>query len=399
MSWSARLKTALNGDVSGADVAAMLAATAPLSTLEQESAGLRLAAELDHAGHEWRVCTTLAPIAAPLWLGESLVALAQSLVEADAASHPDRPDDLTPLTHALAATVLQPVAAIIAEVSAALFDPTRPAGLTAPLTVGPRGTVAAYPLPSPIPTPYARGLLLAATRVRWAAQAVLDDTESLVGRSRAPDWLTTALRRVGGELRAAGARLDMLEIRFAPVARAVHADQETLAALCADLWDVLDTALVIGQMLRAPHLLPGAPAVSAPGAPAPIPGAPAPIPSPITPAAPRRQPAVALPRIAPDQASTAPSRMAVPERPFALPQIEEGARDATSPVMREPNHRTDTPAPRRRQEAQPPPLPQIGEPDAPPIPAPRRDTPHHTAHDANHDEPQPFRLPDIGTEE
>ena len=389
----------------------MLAATAPLATLEQELADRRLAAELDHAGHEWRVCTTLAPIAAPLWLGESLVALAQSFVEAEAGSHPDRPDDLSPVTHALVATLLQPVEAIIAEVSAALVDPARSSGLTAPLTVGPRGVAAAYPLPFPIPLPYARGLLLAARRIQGAAQLALDDTGSLVGRSPAPDWLTAALRRVGGELHAAAARVGMAETRLVLVLHAARADNETLAPLCADLWDALNTVLVAGQMLREPHLLPGAPPVSAPQistytqtmpAPAPLPPSvprpQPPAPSPIVPATPRQQPPVTLPRIAPDQASSTPSKTAVPERPFALPRIEEGARDATSPVMREPSHRPDTPAPPRQRDAQAPALPHIGEPDAPQNPAPHRDAPHQAVYDASHDEPQPFRLPDIGTE-
>jgi len=413
MSWSARLKAALSGDVSGADVAAMLAATAPLAALEQELAGRRLGAELDHAEHEWRVCLALAPIAAPLWLGESLVALAQSLLEAEAASHPDRPSDLSPLIHALAAAILQPVAAIIAEVSAALVDPERASGLTAPLTVGPRGTIAAYQLPYPIPAPYARGLLLAATRIQGAAQLVLDDTESLVTQSQAPGWLTAALRRVGGELRAAAARLGMLDTRLVPMLRAPRADEQMLAGICVDLWDALNTALVTGQMLREPRLLPGAPApqpyasVQAAPAPTPLPP-PAPRPQPpapslIAPTAPRQQqpqqrPPAALPRIAPDQAAPFPPKPAAPERPLALPRIEEGARTAESPVTREPHHWLVTPDTPHPQEARPPALPHIGEADQPSIRPPRHGTPSHAAHDTNRDEPTPFQLPDIGPE-
>jgi len=405
MSWSARLKAALSGDVSGADVTAMLAATAPLAALEQELAGRRLGAELDHAGHEWRVCMALAPIAAPLWLGESLVTLAQSLLDAEAESHPDRPSDLSPLIHALVAAVLQPVEAIIAEVSAALVDPARPSGLAVPFTVGPRGTIAAYQLPYPIPAPYARGLLLAATRIEGAAQLVLDDTESLVTRSPAPGWLTAALQRVGGELRAASARLGMLETRLVPVLRAPRPDEQALAGICVDLWDALNTALVIGQMLREPHLLPGAPPpqpdASAQAMPASAPITPyvtrprQPAPGPRAPVAPQRQQLPpALPRSAPDQASAFSLRPAAPERPLALPRIEEGARATESPIAHGQDHRpgtSNTPHPR---ETQPPALPHIGAAGQPSIRAPHHEEPSH----AGHDEPAPFQLPHIGPE-
>lgn len=404
MSWSARLKAALSGDVSGADVAAMLAATAPLASLEQELANRRLAAEIDHTGHEWRVCTALAPIAAPLWLAEVLVTLAQSLVETEAQDHPDRPSDLSPVVHAVAASSLQPVENIIAEVSAALRDPARPSGLTAPFTVGPRGTIAAYQLPVPIPVPYARGLLLAATRVRGAAQVALDDAESLVRRAPAPGWLTSALQRVGGELRAVEARLGMDETRLTPLLREPHANEDALEALCTDLWEALNTALVIGQMVREPHLLPGAPAAppASPSADAPpqtYRQSPQPnAPQPIVPPAP-----ISATTVRPSQPSR---REAAPERPVALPTIGDGVRDVSASVPRDAEKRastsplpsTPTTSPDRR-EGQPLALPQIGEvePQAGPVSSHKATT--HRAQPAKpteRDESPAFQLPRIG---
>ena len=408
MSWGARLQAALSGDVSGADVASMLAATAPLADLARELADRRLGAELDHAGHEWRVCMALAPMAAPLWLGEALVTIAQSLVEAEAAGHPDRPYDLSPLAHALAATLLQPVETTIAEVSAALVDPARPTGLTAPLTVGPRGVIAAWALPAPVPLAYARGLLLAATRVQGAAQVALDDTASLVGRSPAPDWLMAALRRVGGELRAARVRLDAAEVRLAPLLRAPRADYSTLPALCAELWDVLNTALVSGQMLRDPHLLPGAPPPHAP-----TPDAQAPSARPIV-----REPRPSIvreqrPPISPAPITARPTIAAAPsprpptppqaERPFALPNVGDGVREAPAPLpaptRREPDQST-TPLPTPHPHNEAPALPLIGAPDASATPAPRQPPTHPTRDDGyvKKEGPEGFQLPRIGSD-
>ena len=402
MSWGARLQAALSGDVSGADVSSMLAATAPLTDLSRELADRRLGAELDHAGHEWRVCMALAPVAAPLWLGEALVTIAQSFVEAEIAGHPDRPYDLSPLAHALAALLLQPVETTIAEVSAALVDPARLTGLTAPLTVGPRGAIAAYLIPDPVPLPYARGLLLAATRVQGAAQVALDDTASLVGRSPAPDWLTAALRRVGGELRAARVRLDAADVRLAPLLRAPRADYNTLPALCAELWDVLNTALVTGQMLREPHLLPGAPPPHAPTLDAQA------LPAPpvvreqratISPAPVMPRPIIAA---APSPRPPTPSKA---ERPFALPSVGDGVREAPAPLpaRREPDQATTAPAaPHPHDEA--PALPKIGVSDASATPAPHRprhEPPTHPTHDGgyvNNEEPEGFQLPRIGSD-
>jgi len=409
MSWGARMKAALSGDVSGADVAAMLAAAGSLSALGQELADRRLAAELDHAGHEWRVCMALAPIAAPLWLGEALVTFAGSLVEAEAAAHPDRPSDLSPVAYALAVAALRPVTAIVAEVSAVLVDPSRPSGLTAPLTVGPRGAVAAYPLPIPVPAPYPRGLLHAAALIQGAAQAALNDAEALVGRSSAPGWLTAALRRVGGELRAAQARLDMTEVRLGVLLRAPRADraqEEALLALCADLWDALNTGLVIGQMVREPHLLPGAPTA-----------APATEPRAVTPPAASFPLAASFPPSAspaspPDarQGSRRPPG-AAPERPLAVPEGGDGVRDIprdapASPAAAEETAGggADPPATRQGQGQDAPlTLPRIGAPD--PLPASRPDAlvrpanPAHPAPSATPDESDTFRLPRIGPDE
>ncbi len=404
MSWGARLQAALSGDVSGADVSSMLAATAPLTDLSRDLADRRLGAELDHVGHEWRVCMALAPMAAPLWLGEALVTIAQSFVEAEAAGHPDRPYDLSPLAHALAVLLLQPVETTIAEVSAALVDPARPTGLTAPLTVGPRGAIAAYLIPDPVPLPYAHGLLLAATRVQGAAQVALDDTASLVGRSPAPDWLTAALRRVGGELRAARVRLDAAGVRLAPLLRAPRADYNTLPALCAELWDVLNTALVTGQMLREPHLLPGAPPPHAP-----TPDAQAPTAPPLV----REQrapisPAPVMPR--PIITATPSPRPPTPpkvERPVVLPSVGDGVREAPAPLpapaRREPDQ-TATPLPTQQPQEKALALPMIGVPDASATPAPRqprREPPTHPTQSndyVNKEGADGFQLPRIGSD-
>ncbi|MCA1598307.1 MAG: hypothetical protein LC769_04695 [Chloroflexi bacterium] len=173
--------------------------------------------------------------------------------------------------------------------------------------------------------------------------------------------------------------------------------------MCAELWDVLNTALVTGQMLREPHLLPGAPpphalTPDAQASPAPpvvreqrAPISPAPVtPRPIIAAAPSPRP------LTPPKA----------ERPFALPSVGDGLREAPAPqpapTRREPDQ-TITPTAPAHPHDEAPALPRIGGPDASATPTPRQpchETPTHPTHDgsyANKEGPEGFQLPRIGS--
>ena len=135
MSWGAKIKAALHGDMDGADVAALLAASRVLAALRQDLEGRRLDLQLAHATagasptpaiEEWRVADALGEIAARLWLVENLVMLAQSLYDAESDAHPEAPGAMSGIAHSQALALLQPMESIIAEVSAALVDPTPP---------------------------------------------------------------------------------------------------------------------------------------------------------------------------------------------------------------------------------------------------------------------------------
>jgi len=251
--WTERIKAALSGDVAGGDVTAMLASTTPLDAMHQQLDDRRLSARIAHVGEEWRVCLDVAPIAAPLWLADSLVTLVQALVEAEAAWHADQSGLLSEASHSLAVAALQATDSIITEVSAALVDPARPSRFTAQLRVGPRGEIAALPFPDPLPPGYANGLLLAAERVIGAAGMLRADVSTLVQRSPAPPWLTAGLRHVEGELAAHGTRLSMLRTRITQAAAGA-----VPAAVGEELWSVLNAALQSGQMVANPRQMSGA---------------------------------------------------------------------------------------------------------------------------------------------
>lgn len=323
--WTERIKAALNGDVAGGDVMAMLASTTPLDALHQQLDDRRLSARIAHVGEEWRVCLDVAPIAAPLWLGDSLVTLVQALVEAEAAWHADQSGLLSEASHSLAVAALQATDSIITEVSAALVDPARPSRFTALLRVGPRGEIAALPFPDPLPPGYANGLLLAAERVIGAAGLLRADVSTLVQRSPAPPWLTAGLRHVEGELAADGTRLSMLRTRLNQAAAGV-----VPATVGQELWSVLNAALQSGQQVANPRQLPGAlldsarpsPAAAASPARGASPDVPVARPAPSS-TSPEVPPARGNSRVSPTPRPPVPPRaVPEPERVRTLPDIQ-----------------------------------------------------------------------------
>jgi hypothetical protein len=381
--WNARLKAAWRGEVSGADLSAMFAATARLATLQQALEDRRLAAEIDHVGHDWRAVLAVGQIAAPLWLADALVNLAQAFYDAETQSHPDRPSSVSPYTHDLVAALLAPVEDIIADVTAALADPGHLPALTAPLRVGPGGDIAEGAPPDPVLVPYARGLLAGAVRVHTSAATELMSVQAAIVRSPSPDWLAAGLRRLDGELQAAGARLDMDEARLTALVGTHSGDPAALAAIGRDLWLIVGIAITAGQMLSDPHLLPEAVAaprhdVGAPSAPSTQPAPVVPLPAPLPPAMPPPAPVdhVVLPRI-----------------------------DAGAAPLRE---RRDAPSPASHPAAAPPSadlsLPSIGgdpsqpvAPDAAPPSKPRKDASQRPESPATEADDSPsVQFPDIG---
>lgn len=340
MDWGARLRAAWHGEVSNADLAAMFAATARLSDLKQALADRRLVAEIEHVDHEWRVLLAVGSIAAPFWLADALVALAGAFYDAETPTGMDHPSTINAYTHDLIANLLAPIEDIIADVTAALADPSHRTALTAPLRVAPGGQIAGERLPGAPSIPYVRGLATGARRIHTTAAAALADARAIVAKSEAPDWLGAGLRRLDGELQAAGARLDVAELRLTPLLRERGAgDAAVLAGVCRDLWTVVDTAVVAGQLIADPHLLPEAqtlPQHAAQMADAAVWAAPPPVPP--------------QPR---------PARHA---QPMALPQIAEGAPSA--------QERRETSSAAERQPTPPDlALPIVGGQDATPQPS------------------------------
>ena len=392
--WGARLKAAWRGEVSDADLGAMFAATSSLDGLRQALEDRRLTAQIDNAGHDWRVVLAVGTIAAPLWLADALVALAGAFYDTETQSHPDHPASVSAYTHDLVATLLAPVVDIIADVTAALADPNHRTALIAPLRVGPGGDIAASPLPDPIPTLYARGLETGARRVHTSAAVSLASAQQAVAKSLSPDWLVAGLRRLDGELQAAGARLDIAEVRLTPLLDPHNGDRTGLSSICRDLWTIIDAAMVAGQLASDPHLLPDARATRPPD----VAPAPAPSQAPAPPQTRRTRP-FALPQIAEGAPSPPNTSLSPPPagtsgaRPpdVSLPAIEEGSAAAPSaPAL---------PSVRPHGDVS---LPSVGEPPQPPSAAPQ--LPPKPTHDAQPSATKPSEkddeplvsFPDIG---
>jgi hypothetical protein len=382
MAWNARLKAAWRGEVSNADLSAMFAATSSLTKLQQALDDRRLAAEIEHTGHDWRAVLAVGQIAAPLWLADALVSLADSLYDAETRSHADRPSSVNPYIHDLVAALLAPVEDIIADVTAALADPRHRPALTAPLHVGPSGDIAEGDPPDPISLPYAQGLSAGAVRLHTSASAVLMSLQAAIARSESPNWLAAGIQRLDGELQAAGARLDMSGVRLASLVGTHNGDPAALAEICRDLWLIIGASVVAGQVLSDPHLLPEAAAAaqSSPRTP---------------PQSPSRTPP---PPVAPPAVTTTP--MAPPPAPVervVLPNIDAGAaplrphREALSPDPRSPAPPADVALPVIGEPAQPPP------PDPAPPNKPQRDPPRRSEAPASEADDKPTVLfPDIG---
>lgn len=332
MGWDA-VKAAWRGEVSGADIAAMFAATAGLPHLHEAMEDRRLEARIaqsaqpGQAAAEWRVPLTLGRIAAPLWLADALVALAGAFYDAETQPHIGRPSSVSAYIHDLVASLLLPVEDIVADVTAALADPRRPSSLMLPLLVGPGGDIADYALPRSPGVAFVRELATAARGVHTSAAATLATLRATFASSPPPTWLEAGLRRLDGDVQAAGARLDMAEVR-ATAAQATHGeDPAALETLCLDLWRIIGVAVVAGQLSSDPHLMPEAAAAAQSSAQS-ISSAQAP----------------QLPRT--------PTRERVDALP--LPQVVAGA----APLVR----RRDTPpAPHHANHADNTPLPLIGE--------------------------------------
>ncbi|MGH2485156.1 MAG: hypothetical protein ACRDHE_03990, partial [Ktedonobacterales bacterium] len=257
------------GEVSGADLAAMFAATAGLPRLHEAMEDRRLEAQIAQSGQsgaEWRVTLSLGLVAAPLWLADALVALAGAFYDAETQPHSGRASSISPYVHDLVASLLLPVEDIVADVTAALADPRRPTTLILPVLVGPGGDIADYDLPRSPSVAYMGELARGARGVHTSAAATLATARAATSTSSSPAWLEAGLRRLDGDVQAAGARLDMAEVRSTAAQATRGENPQVLEALCRDLWGVIRVAIVAGQLSADPHLMPEAAAAAQAGA-------------------------------------------------------------------------------------------------------------------------------------
>jgi hypothetical protein len=258
MSWTGKLKNAIEGTVDGSDVLGRLASTTQLESFKQHLSDLRLEAEIANTVAPWHVPFDLAVIGAPLWLAENLVTLAQGFSEAEAAAHVNRGNAMAALTHGQLLLLLGPVDLLQSEISGLIADPQRRSLLTLPLLVRPFAHAEAGLRSERVPVSYARGLLSGATGVAGSVQLLAADYGTFFQDSNAPSWLGKAFAAVKGDLAAAQSRLDAAESRSISLFHSQTPDEGALQELAIDLWDVTNTMLKRGQLIAAPAHMPGA---------------------------------------------------------------------------------------------------------------------------------------------
>jgi hypothetical protein len=415
MSWTGKIKNAFEGVVDGSDARARLASGAPLASLRQQLSDRRLDVEIANLDEPWRAPFALSTVAAPLWVAESLLSLAESLSDAEVTAHPDRPTAMAALTHDQILALLEPIAMLQGEISGAIADPNRRSALSLPLLVRPYATTTAGLMAERVPVPYLRGLLAGVSSLSGAAQLLVEDYTPFMSHPSAPAWLRRGLATLKGDLAAAQARLDAAQAESVPVLRQPTPDEAALRTLAVDLWQVANTYLKLGQQITAPSLLPGAqplplraselpspagvstttlgsagtagatPESSPPAGGGTSPNArPAPLPGPETKAAPEKP--RAMPEIgghgAPKAIDGAPAQVPTPAQPRTMPEI--GGRGAPAPAGRAEG---SAPAPDRPRA-----MPAIGG-QSTPVPADRTET--QTPRATNLD--QPRTMPEIGS--
>jgi hypothetical protein len=259
VNWNAKLKGALLGEMDGADVAARVAGAYPLVELRRQLADQRLDAELAHPGEEWRLTDDLATLESPLWQAEALLALTQSLVEAEQEAHPDRPTMMSPASHDEALMLLGPLDTILAQVSTGLADPARRPTLSGVNLITPTG-LGRYQNLAPA---YLKGVQRGAERLEGMVQTAISDLSALVGRSGGPDWIANGIRAFAADLAGARTTLQALGIRVSAPGGTQGGEAATVQ-LARELWQVVNAYLRVGQLVAAPRLMPGAAPLQAP---------------------------------------------------------------------------------------------------------------------------------------
>ncbi len=256
---SARIRATLQGDVDASDLREAIAATRPLYDLRQRLDDLRLEREVAGTG-PWPITLECGPIAAPLWLADLIVAVAQSIVDAANPAGADGPVLMGRHTREHALALLALVGPILIETGARLADPAHIMALSMPLTLGLddggylRKTLNAVPL-DPI---YLRGLLRAADYAQGAATMPLGAAHTMAAERATPRWVGDVVAAVSeAPLAAAAIRLDSARARCAPLLHDGKVGQDTLYAVIPDLWRAIDAYSLAAQVALYPYL--GAP--------------------------------------------------------------------------------------------------------------------------------------------
>jgi hypothetical protein len=198
----------------------------------------------------------LAPIAAPVWLADWLVTLAQSLVDAEANAHPERKTDMSALVRGQIIELLGPVEALLSEMSAMLADRYRKSTIGAPLQLAPYAQGDAGLHLARVPAAYVRGLLDGARSTALSVQTLAADYQGFFTHATSPDWLQTAFSGLQGELAAAQSRIDACAVRVTVLLHKQRPEEDALRDLANDLWSLITAVLLCGQQIAAPSLLP-----------------------------------------------------------------------------------------------------------------------------------------------
>lgn len=250
MSVGTRLRAAIKGEVSAADVDALLRGSGHLEELREAIAQRREAGELTHPGRPWETHAEISHALLYFWVAQALATIARALKEVDDETDPATVGYMPPATHTQAMSLLRQVPDFLALTAAAVADPTYEGDRALPVSLQPRIEVEGR-----CPPPHLKGLLRGAQRLNEYAQVEVETYCGTLSHPDVPEQVASAMRRLQAELARAQSNLRTAEAAVMPILNGQRVDQQTHEEAENYLWSSLETYMWLGQIVAMPSLL------------------------------------------------------------------------------------------------------------------------------------------------
>lgn len=250
MSAGARLRAAIKGEVSAADVEALLRGSGQLEDLRQQIEQRRAVDEVAHPGRPWETHAEMGTALAYFWVAQGFIAIARVLKEVDDESDPGTRGYMPPISHDQALALLRQAPDFLALTAAALANPSYEGDRTLPVSLHPRIEARGR-----CPAQHLKGMLRGAQYLDRYAQVEVESYCGTVAQGDAPPEILAASRRLQGELARAQSHLRTAEQTVSPILNGERVSQQAHEDAENSLWESLQTYVWLGQIVAIPALL------------------------------------------------------------------------------------------------------------------------------------------------